>query len=717
MSAPLGDSVPAGIESLPTAPSPAKKDKIGSLPLEGEEHVIKELREAPPTPQGREADSTQRLSEETLTHGAHPIEARDIEHHVVSEGARTLVEQLVEKARSSALPRLPQQEELPPAMPAPSPVPFPSPAQIREKQREVENGLVSRMTGGLPIPGMPTGPFNLEQRMHDTNVRGVRIALINNGRVEWEKGYGELRTEPEETSPLSQAASMSKTVTALTIMSLIEQCRRNSQEGKPSGLIGGISIDLNTDISGILPESLWNQIDPQHLSREPGHEVTIRKLLSHTAGLGKGAAPYGNREGIEKQKQQIQQEIETITGKISSLELDPEHSPTTERSSLLLQLKAVERKLEVLEKELHEAIQEHFPTTDDLVEGRSKLGRVEVIAQPGSHYEYSNKGIVLIQKLVEVLTQKHFDEVVQEQLFNKNKLDLERSTYSPPRLEDTIHGNDEEGHPIPGMWVRIPELAAGGLWTTPGEMAKVPIEIQKALRGKSTLISASLAQEMLQSQIELPNRDSPGLGVFVEGGKQISSERKTALYFNHDGHAPGFHNYMIANDNGQGVVIMTNSSIGEDLCSELVKSIASAYHWPNANDLGTGGGDVVQCRPYLAPEEIAPPTPETIKAWAAKVQGRYNCWEKEESERTKPPEHTIEIRFDQETRKVYADVDGGGSQEGGRTIELVPGGDTIATYLKTAPGFYALCDFSPNKPPGAPITGHNLFGWHSVRTS
>jgi len=50
------------------------------------------------------------------------------------------------------------------------------------------------------------------------------------------------------------------------------------------------------------------------------------------------------------------------------------------------------------------------------------------------------------------------------------------SDYSQP-LPEERHGraataHDEIGRPIEGRWHTYPELAAAGLWTTPGDLAR-----------------------------------------------------------------------------------------------------------------------------------------------------------------------------------------------------------------------------------------------------
>lgn len=567
-----------------------------------------------------------------------------------------------------------------------------------EKSHNAESNLFPSISGEETIPGMPPGPFTIEDRMKALNVPGVGVVVIKDGRVVLEKGYGELATVQGKPKVLSQAASMSKTVTALTILSLIEQCRQKSLQGQHSGLAHGINFDLDTNVKDIFTEilgkekteALWKMIDPNHLSTEPEHSMTIRHLLSHTAGLGEGAAPYFNQEGLMTQIQQLQQEIQTEE---ESLKQD---SP-------------LQQKLAVLRGMYEKAKQEQLPSTDDLLEGRSKMGAVEIVSQPGTRFEYSNKGIVILQKLVEVLTQKSFAETVNERVLNP--LGMTQSTYDSPPLEEVAKGNDEEGLRIPGMWFRTPELAAGGLWTTVTDFKKIVLEIQKALLGESLLVSSELAHEMIVDQVPFPHEESPshGLGVHLE--KLALADGQSVTYFSHGGYSPGFQSYMIGNDRGDGAIIMTNSEIGDILYPEILRSIATAYEWPASNMLK-------KCQPLLNSGEISPPSPETIEKWAARVQGKYKYWENEEDKHTHTPDHIVEIRFDRRNGKIYADIDGGSAQEGGRTVELVPGGANFAVYLKRPPGLYAICDFSTDEgsgSPEAPLTHHNLFGMNFVR--
>ncbi|MFF2479656.1 serine hydrolase domain-containing protein [Paenibacillus sp. NPDC058071] len=106
----------------------------------------------------------------------------------------------------------------------------------------------------------------LEERMKYYNTPGVSIAVINNFKLEWARGFG-LREagkpEPVTETTLFQAGSISKPVFALAVMRLV-------QEGK---------LDLDRDVNDYL--KTWKI--PSVAGWQP--IVTLRQLLSHSAGL------------------------------------------------------------------------------------------------------------------------------------------------------------------------------------------------------------------------------------------------------------------------------------------------------------------------------------------------------------------------------------------------------------------------------------------------
>src|SRR5262249_40317982 len=122
---------------------------------------------------------------------------------------------------------------------------------------------------------------------------------------------------------------------------------------------------------------------------------------------------------------------------------------------------------------------------------------------------------------------------------------------------------------LPGKWRLLPEMAAAGMWSTPSDLARVAIEIQRIRAGKSNkLLSASTVNQMLTRQV-----GDWGLGFSIEGeGPKVR--------FSHGGSTLEFNSYLVAySQTGQGAVIMANSLRGERVINEILRSIAKEYGW------------------------------------------------------------------------------------------------------------------------------------------
>jgi CubicO group peptidase (beta-lactamase class C family) len=133
--------------------------------------------------------------------------------------------------------------------------PIPHPAQ--EKKERIETAIVLAKNDR---------PRSLHERMMDHTIPGVSIAVINDYHLEWACGYGvRKRGEPEpiETETPFQACSISKALTAVAVLRLVEEGR----------------LDLEADVNTFLKS--WKV--PANGSWQP--KVTIRQVLSHTAGI------------------------------------------------------------------------------------------------------------------------------------------------------------------------------------------------------------------------------------------------------------------------------------------------------------------------------------------------------------------------------------------------------------------------------------------------
>ena len=116
------------------------------------------------------------------------------------------------------------------------------------------------------VDGQPQPRWNIVERMKHFKVPGVSIAVISGGKVEWARGYGVVAMDgkPVDTETLFQAASISKPVTALMALRLVD-------EGKLS-----LDEDVNLKLrSWKVPENEFTKTQ----------KVTLRRLLNHSAGL------------------------------------------------------------------------------------------------------------------------------------------------------------------------------------------------------------------------------------------------------------------------------------------------------------------------------------------------------------------------------------------------------------------------------------------------
>ena len=136
-------------------------------------------------------------------------------------------------------------------------------AQSVDRIRAVETGLMPEVV----VKGRPVPRHTIEERMKALNVPGVSLAVIRNYKIEWAKGYGfadATTKRPVTTKTLFLAGSISKPVAAAGALSLAEQ-------GK---------VKLDDDVNSYLKS--W-KVPENEFTKE--QKVTLRRLLSHTAGL------------------------------------------------------------------------------------------------------------------------------------------------------------------------------------------------------------------------------------------------------------------------------------------------------------------------------------------------------------------------------------------------------------------------------------------------
>ena len=114
-------------------------------------------------------------------------------------------------------------------------------------------------------------------------------------------------------------------------------------------------------------------------------------------------------------------------------------------------------------------------------------------------------------------------------------------------------------------------MAAAGLWTTPGDLCRLAIDVQRAWAGEtSRLLRPETAREMLSPQVE----KHIGIGFFLEG-------EGDAIRFGHDGGDEGFVCALtVYRDAGKGAAVMTNADTGYFVYHPVLLTLAREYGWP-----------------------------------------------------------------------------------------------------------------------------------------
>lgn len=214
------------------------------------------------------------------------------------------------------------------------------------------------------------------------------------------------------------------------------------------------------------------------------------------------------------------------------------------------------------------------PTVVQILEGHkfSNVGVLFMERAPMTLMEYSGGGVTLMQQTLSDARKRPFADILRDDVLGP--IGMTRSTYEQPIPEafdrNAARAHSRDGKSMGAKWHVYPEMAAAGLWTTPSDLARFLIEIQRSAAGQSNrVLSRAIVQEML----------SPvGVGDYAVGFS--IGKIGQGWYFSHGGANWGFRATMIAHKvKGYGLVIMTNADQGGAVANELSRRIQIAYAW------------------------------------------------------------------------------------------------------------------------------------------
>lgn len=315
----------------------------------------------------------------------------------------------------------------------------------------------------------------VKARFEKEFVGNFAMAIMNDGTLDKELFYSKGKKVDRNT--IFQVASLSKFVSAAGVMKLVEL-------GK---------IDLDTPVSKYLKR--W-KLPPSEFDNE---QVTVRKLLSHTAGLtdGLGYNGFENKDSVQTLEQSL----------TKAKDADP-----------------------------------------------GEGGEVKVGIEPGSRWKYSGGGFTLLQLLVEETSGQSFNDFMTDSLFAPLKM-----TSSSYQLNDSLKSRlcefyNADQSAAPHFYYSA--LAATSLYTT---LSDLETFFQLFTKGKKLelagrgQIKPETLKLMRQSHWDVMGEKIYGLGTMlyidIEKGEDI---------FGHDGKStPPINTAIRINPiSGDGIIVL-----------------------------------------------------------------------------------------------------------------------------------------------------------------
>ena len=211
------------------------------------------------------------------------------------------------------------------------------------------------------------GPV-MQAFVDEKQVAGVITVLVRDGRIVHEQTFGTIDLETDRPMPedaIFRIYSMSKPITAIALMMLFEEGRF---------LLGDPASKYIPELAGMKVAVEMGSDGPR--LEDPAHPITLREVLSHTAGLGYGI--FGESQGP----------IEALYAQAGLL--DRQH------------------------------------TLEEMI---TKLVKLPLIYQPGTSWSYSIANDVQA-RLVELISGQSFDAFLQERLFDP--LDMRDTGFTVP---------------------------------------------------------------------------------------------------------------------------------------------------------------------------------------------------------------------------------------------------------------------------------------------
>lgn len=327
----------------------------------------------------------------------------------------------------------------------------------------------------------------IPQILEDFSIPGAALAIIEKGEIVLQKGYGFADIEKGVKVDLQtgfNVGSISKPVAAWGVMKLVH-------EGK---------IDLDSPVEKYLTR--W------HLpaSDFDSDKVTIRRLLSHTAGLS----------------------LPSVSAGFSY---------------------------------------DNLPTIEEWLSGENDgLGPVEIIREPGTQWEYSGGGFGLLQLIIEEVSEQKFEDFMQSHIIDPLGMTNSSFKIDEKILAQSASPYDRFGKSTDFELFTV--QAAAGFQTTLEDFIRFAFASLPQHKDHQKYNSVLPVETVRQMMEPAPNSTIGGWKYGL--GYQSVHMNDSRVFIGHSGSNIGWEaSFRIDAATQTGFIILTNGGAGGNLCNPM----------------------------------------------------------------------------------------------------------------------------------------------------
>jgi len=219
--------------------------------------------------------------------------------------------------------------------------------------------------------------------------------------------------------------------------------------------------------------------------------------------------------------------------------------------------------------------------------------KLRVLFQPGTAYSYSGEGLCYLQFVLEKITGKLLEQLMEEKIFHPLGMNTSAYTWEPRFEKNYCNGHDTNGKVYEKDKDNAPR-SASTLETTPDDLSLfLEGVLQKKILTPASYKEMFTPQLRLRSKMQMEqlswldttNSENDNIQLSYGLGWGILQTPYGFGAFK-EGHGDGFQHYMIIFPERQiGILILTNSDNGEGIFKELLEvAIADKFtpwRWQN----------------------------------------------------------------------------------------------------------------------------------------